>query len=130
MKALLICTALLLSFVFSYAQKHPKVVSEKVKSKNFLDKRTHPNSDIIEFKFSDGISGTLVKRNDTWYNYNIRGEEKERAFDSKEAAVQKLWEEFKNLQNVGGSIGGAAAGKKSGPLKKDGTPDKRYKSNN
>ena len=71
-----------------------------------MDRKTHPNSDIIEFTFADGISCQLVKKGDSWYNYNIRGESKEKQFDSKEAGLQKKWCDAVKTEAVGGAIAG------------------------
>jgi hypothetical protein len=87
-----IFTILILALsINAFAQKkHPKVVSENVTKKNLMDKKTHPNSDIIEFKFADGISCHMVKKGDSWFNYNIRGELKEKQFASKEVGLQTI----------------------------------------
>lgn len=106
MKTILTILVLALSINAFAQKKHPKVISETVTQKNMLDKKTHPNSEIIDFKFADGITGHLVKRGDTWYNYNIRGEEKEKAFESKEAGLQKLWSDAVATEAVGAAAAG------------------------
>ena len=68
-----------------------------------MDKKTHPNSEIIDFTFADGVTGHLVKKGDTWYNYNIRGESKEKAYKSKEAGLQDLWATAKKIEKAGGA---------------------------
>jgi hypothetical protein len=117
-------------------KKHPKVVSETVKKKNMLDRRTHPNSEIIDFQFADGISFCqMVKKGDTWYNYNIRGEKKEKAFDSKEAGLQKIWSDAVKTEALGGAMAGTVVkgkNKKEGPEGKIGVDKfgKQYKITN
>ena len=106
MKIIFTILVLALSINAFAQKKHPKVVSETVTNKNMLDKKTHPNSEIIDFKFADGTTGHLVKRDDTWYNYNIRGEEKEKAYASKEAGLQKLWSDCVMLEKVGAAAAG------------------------
>lgn len=106
MKKIILFAILLLSINVFAQKKHPKVISETVTKKNMLDKRTHPNSEIIYFKFADGITGHLVKKDNTWYNYNIRGEKKEIAFESKEAGLQTIWSDAVGFE----AIGAAAAG--------------------
>ena len=132
MKSFILFAIVLFSYCTSIAQKkHPKVTKETTTEKGFLDKRTHENSEIIEFQFSDGMSGKLVKNNNIWYNYNIRGESSEVAYSSKEAGLQIIWESCKAAREAGAELGraiGGASGKKT-ILKKDGTPDKRYKNN-
>ena len=108
MKTILTILIFALSLNAFSQKKHPKVTSENVTKKNFMDRKTHPNSDIIEFTFADGISCTLVKKGDSWFNYNIRGESKEKKFDSKEAGLQKKWLDAVNTEAVGGAIAGAA----------------------
>ena len=106
MKKLLLIATVLLSLSATAQKKHPKVLSETVTKKNLLDKKIHPNSDIIDFKFADGVSGSLVKKGDTWYNYNIRGEEKEKAYESKEVGLQAEWEFGYQAQKVGEALAG------------------------
>ncbi len=106
MKTILTIAILALSINAFAQKKHPKVVSENVTKKNLMDKKTHPNSEIIDFKFADGISGHLVKKDDTWFNYNIRGEEKEKSFESKEAGLQKIWSDAVKMEAVGGAAAG------------------------
>jgi hypothetical protein len=91
MKTILSILFLALSINAYALKKHPKVIRETVVKKNMLDRKTHPNSEIIDFEFADGITAHMVKKGDTWYNYNNRGEEKEKAFESKEAGLQKIW---------------------------------------
>jgi hypothetical protein len=135
MKTILTILILALSLNAFSQKKHPKVTSENVTKKNFMDRKTHPNSDIIEFTFADGISCTLVKKGDSWFNYNIRGESKEKKFDSKEAGLQKKWLDAVNTEAVGGTIAGAAVKskhKKAGPEGKVGVDKfgKQYKVTN
>ncbi len=106
MKTILTILVLALSINAFAQKKHPKVISETVTKKNMLDKKTHPNSEIIDFKFTDGITAHLVKKDDTWYNYNIRGEEKEKAFESKEAGLQKIWSDAVATEAVGAAAAG------------------------
>jgi len=106
MKTILTILIFALSLSAFAQKKHPKVVSETVTKKNMLDKKTHPNSEIIDFKFTDGITAHLVKKGDTWYNYNIRGEEKEKAFESKEAGLQKIWSDAVATEAVGAAAAG------------------------
>ena len=119
-----------------YAQKkHPKVVSETVSKKNLMDRKSHPNSDIIKFKFADGTFGTLVKKGDTWFNYNIRGESKEKPFESKEEGIQKEWSDCVKAQALGAAIAGTVIKgkhKKEGPEGKIGVDKngKQYKITN
>lgn len=107
MKTFFTILVLALSINAFAQKKHPKVVNETVTKKNMLDRRTHPNSEIIDFQFADGISCHMVKKDDTWYNYNIRGEEKEKAFDSKEAGLQKIWSDAVKTEALGGAIAGS-----------------------
>ena len=97
-------------------KKHPQVKNENVTKKNMLDKKTHPNSEIIDFQFADGVTAHMVKKGDTWYNYNIRGEEKERAFKSKEAGLQKIWSDAVSAEAVGAAAAGTVV--KSGKSEK------------
>lgn len=127
MKKLLTILCCLFSLV-AFSQKHPKVIKETVAEKNFLDQKTHKNSEIVYFTFADGVKTNMVKRNGKWYGYNIRGESEEEEFASKEQGLQKIWETVKLFEKVGGAIGAGVSGK-SGPKKKDGTLDKRYKQN-
>ena len=106
MKIFLTIAILAISFSAFAQNKHPKVVSENVSKKNLLDRKTHPNSDIVDFTFADGISCHMVKNGNTWYNYNIRGESKEKAFDSKEAGLQKIWSDAIATQAVGAAAAG------------------------
>lgn len=106
MKTIFTIIILALSINAFAEKKHPKVTSETVGKKNYMDKKTHPNSDIIEFKFADGVSGHMVKKGDSWFNYNIRGEEKEKSFESKEAGLQKIWSDAVGAE----ALGAAAAG--------------------
>ena len=118
MKTILTILVLSLSISAFAQKKHPKVVSETVKKKNMLDRRTHPNSEIIDFQFADGISYCqMVKKGDTWYNYNIRGEKKEKAFESKEAGLQKIWSDAVKTEAVGAAVAGGAVILKKGKLK-------------
>ena len=118
MKKVLTILILALS-ISSFAQnKHPKVVSENVTKKNKLNQRTHRNSDVVEFKFADGNSGILVKRGDTWYNYDIRGESKEKPFDSKEAGLQEIWKNSVSAHELGAAAAGAVLKGKGGKSQK------------
>jgi hypothetical protein len=121
MKTILTILVLALSINAFAQKKHPKVLSETVTKKNMLDRKTHPNSEIIDFQFADGISCHMVERGDTWYNYNIRGEEKEKAFDSKEAGLQKIWSDAVKTEALGGAIAGSVV---KGKHKKEGTEGK------
>jgi len=106
MKKILTVAILALSISAFAQKKHPKVVSEHVTKKNFMDRKTHPNSDIVDFSFADGVSGHLVKKGDSWYNYNIRGESKEEQYESKEAGLQKLWSDASKTEAVGAAVAG------------------------
>ncbi len=48
----------------------------------------------------------MVKKGNNWYNYNIRGEKKEKQFDSKESGLQKIWSDAVKTEAVGGAIAG------------------------
>ncbi|MBC7524047.1 MAG: hypothetical protein H7239_06380 [Flavobacterium sp.] len=135
MKTILTIALLTISILSFSQKKHPKVISENPTKKNFLDRRTHPNSEIVDFKFADGISCQMVKKGDNWFNYNIRGEKKEKQFDSKEAGLQKIWVDAVNIEAIGGAIAGAAVKskhKKEGPEGKVGVDKfgKKYKVTN
>ncbi len=113
-KLTLVIALVLSIYDIVYAQKrHPKVIKEEVTKKNFLDKKTHPNSEIIKFTFADGIESNLVKRDGIWYNYNIRGEEKEKPFTSKEEALQDIWQDSKSCQALGAAAAGTVVKGKS-----------------
>ena len=135
MKKIFTITLLALSIHTFSQKKHPKVVRETTTKKNFLDKKTHPNSDIVDFKFADGISCHMVKKDGNWFNYNIRGEKKEKQFDSKEAGLQKIWSDAVKTEAVGGAIAGTvikSKHKKEGPEGKTGVDKngKQYKITN
>ncbi len=104
MKTIITILVLVLTINVFAQKKHPKVISESVTKKNMLDRRTHSNSEIIHFKFADGITGHLVNKDNTWYNYNIRGEKKEIAFESKEAGLQKIWSDAVGLEATGAAL--------------------------
>lgn len=121
MKTILTILILALSINAFAQKKHPKVLSETVTKKNMLDKKTHPNSEIIDFKFADGITAHMVKKGETWYNYNIRGEEREKAFESKEAGLQKIWSDAVRAEAVGAVSAGTVikAGKSEKGILRD-----------
>ncbi len=121
MKTILTIAVLALSINAFAQKKHPKVTSESVTKKNMLDRKTHPNSEIIDFQFGDGISCHMVKKDDTWYNYNIRGEEKENPFESKEAGLQKIWSDAVKMEAVGAAAAGTVI---KGKQKREGTEGK------
>jgi hypothetical protein len=111
------------------------VISEKKIDKKiadgtggFLDKTDRSDSEIFKIKFADGIEGTLVFRDNTWYNYSIWGKNKENPFASKNDGLQKIWEDGHKLRRAGEALGGAVSSDNV-PLKKDGTPDKRFSVN-
>jgi hypothetical protein len=94
----------------------------------YLDRSDRSDCEIFKFTFSDGSTGKLVLRDDTWFSYSVRGKNKEKPFVSKEDGLQEIWETSQKLEKFGAGIG-AAMSKKGVPLKKDGTPDKRYSVN-
>ena len=94
----------------------------------YLDRSDRSDCEIFKFTFSDGSTGTLVLRDDTWFSYSVRGKKREKPFASKEDGLQEIWETSQKLEKFGAGIG-AAMSKKGVPLKKDGTPDKRYSVN-
>ncbi|MHB8260594.1 MAG: hypothetical protein ACYDCN_02575 [Bacteroidia bacterium] len=114
MKKVITTIAILVLSINAFAQKkHPKVVSENVSKKNMMDKKTHPNSDIIDFKFADGVSCHMVKNGDSWFNYNIRGESKEKQFASKEAGLQTIWSDAVKMEAVGAAAAGTVINNKN-----------------
>lgn len=111
---------------YNYTKTFKEEVLEKGPS-HILDFRNRDNDKFIGIKFSDGHSGTLVLRDGKYFNYTIR-EKTEVCFASKEDGLQRIWDNSRLIQNVGGAISSSTT-PKSGPLKKDGTPDRRYKAN-
>lgn len=111
---------------YTFPKKYAEETLDKGPS-HILDFRDRKNDKFIGVKFSDGRSGTLVLRDGHYYNYTIR-EKTEVRFASKEDGLQRIWDDCKSLQDAGAAIGGALSGK-SGPRKKDGTLDMRYKEN-
>jgi hypothetical protein len=113
---------------FSYEKyTYDKNFIEKERKKDIFDTRNRDKDEMIEVKFSDGQFGSIVYREGYWYNYTIR-EKTEKLFATKEDALQYAYDQSKLLQDAGASIATMVT-KKSGPLKKDGTPDMRYKEN-
>jgi len=104
-----------------------KNYTEEPREKDFFDRRERENDEMIKVIFSDGHFGSIVYREGFWYNYSIR-EKTEYLFATKDDALQYVYDQSKLLQNAGASIASMVM-KKSGPLKKDGTPDMRYKEN-
>jgi hypothetical protein len=113
---------------FSYEKyTYDKKFTENERKKDIFDRRNRDKDEMIKVKFSDGYSGSIVYREGFWYNYTIQ-EKTEILFATKEDALQHAYDQSKLLQNAGASIATMLI-KKSGPLKKDGTPDMRYKEN-
>lgn len=104
-----------------------KKYTEEPREKDFFDRRDRENDEMIKVEFSDGHFGSIVYREGFWYNYSIR-EKTEYLFATKDDALQYAYDQSKLLQDAGASIASMVM-KKSGPLKKDGTPDMRYSEN-
>lgn len=106
---------------------YDKNFTEEEGKKGFLDQRNRDKDELIKINFSDGNFRTIVYRKGFWYNYSIR-EKTEKLFATKEDALQYAYDQSKLLQDAGASIATMLT-KNSGPLKKDGTLDMRYKEN-
>jgi hypothetical protein len=106
---------------------YTKKYTESKGEVDFFDRRDRENDELIKISFADGQFGTIVKRGNRWFNYTIR-ESKEVEYETKEDALQAVWDKSRQLQDAGASIAKIAT-KKNGVLKKDGTPDMRYKEN-
>jgi hypothetical protein len=106
---------------------YTKKYTESEGEVDFFDRRDRENDELIKISFADGQFGTIVKRKNRWYNYTIR-EKTEVEYSTKEDALQAVWDKSRKLQDAGASIAKIAT-KSKVPLKKDGTPDKRFKEN-
>lgn len=104
-----------------------KNYKEELRKKDIFDRRDRENDEMIKVSFSDGQSGSIVYRDGFWYNYTIR-EDKEILFATKDDALQYAYDWSRRLQDAGAAIA-TMVSKKSRPLKKDGTPDLRFKEN-
>lgn len=93
----------------------------------FFDKRDRDNDEMYKVFFADDNSGSIVYREGFWYNYSIR-EKTEKLYATKDDAIQGAYDWSRTLMDAGAAIATMII-KKSGPLKKDGTPDMRYKEN-
>jgi hypothetical protein len=111
---------------YNYTKSFKEEELEKGPS-HALDFRKRKNDKFIGIKFADGHSGTLVYRDGFFYNYTIR-EKTEVRFASKEDGLQRIWDDSRLLKDAGAAIASFSM-RKSGPRKKDGTPDMRYKAN-
>jgi hypothetical protein len=111
---------------YKFPKKYKEEELEKGPS-HALDFRDRDGDKFIGIKFSDGHSGTLVLRDGNYYNYTIRKKTEVR-FATKEDALQRIWDDSRLLQDAGAVIG-TVMSNKSGPRKKDGTLDMRYKEN-
>ncbi|NBV68457.1 MAG: hypothetical protein EBQ66_10280 [Flavobacteriia bacterium] len=111
---------------YTFPKRYTEESLEKGPS-DILDFRDRDDDKFIGIKFSDGREGTLVMRNNNYYNYTIR-EKTEVQFATKNDGLQRIWDNCIALEKGGAAIGSAFA-RKSGPRKKDGTPDMRYKAN-
>jgi len=111
---------------YTFPKKYTEEPLEKGPS-DLLDFRDRDDDKFIGIKFSDGREGTLVMRNNNYYNYSIR-EKTEVQFATKNDGLQRIWDDCIALEKGGAAIGGLLAGK-SGRRKKDGTLDMRYKEN-
>lgn len=117
-----------LTDAFSYAEyTFDKNYTEGERKKDIFDMRDRENDELIKVEFADGHSGSIVYRDGFWYNYSIR-EKTEKLFATKDDALQNAYDQSKLLQDAGAAIATMVM-KKSRPLKKDGTPDMRYKEN-
>jgi hypothetical protein len=106
---------------------YTKKFTESEGEVDFFDSRDRQNDELITISFADGQFGTIVKRKNRWFNYTIR-EKTEVEYATKEDALQAVWDKSRLLQDAGASIAKIAT-KSKVPLKKDGTPDKRFKEN-
>jgi len=112
---------------YNYTTKFTEDTLEKGPS-HILDFRDDRDGDqFIKVNFADGYSGTLVLRNGRFYNYTIKSKTEVR-FATKEDGLQSIWDNSRLLQDAGAAIA-TMISKEKGPLKKDGTPDMRYKVN-
>ena len=111
---------------YTFPKKYTEEPLEKGPS-DLLDFRDRDDDKFIRIKFSDGREGTLVMRNNNYFNYTIR-EKTEVQFATKNDGLQRIWDDCIALEKGGAAIGGLLAGK-SGRRKKDGTLDMRYKEN-
>lgn len=117
-----------LTEAFSYDEyTYDKNYTEEERKKDIFDRRDRENDEMKKIEFSDGHFGSIVYREGFWYNYTIR-EKTEKLFATKEDALQYAYDQSKLLQDAGASIA-TMISKKARPLKKDGTPDMRYKEN-